>query len=370
MTTTTTTPATTPAEPADPRTLAALIAAVPIILVNTLAVIGQCQWAGTHLHWGRPGQALFAGALETTALAVMYLAHTALIEGDSAWRQKTFAYLIACGSASVNWQEHAADWHPTPAAFVFAGASLLSPILWATYSRFAARSVMRDAGLIDRRAAKFSVARWAMFPRRTFAALRYSVWHSVQSPAAAIAGSQAGHGAPGSHPATTPTAVDTPATGDIPAPPPHPLAVTPANDTPATGDTPRLDDTPARGVTPEVTPRAPAPRATPKTRTAAATPRAPSVTVPLAHDLAADLAILDADGPPAWTDMPKAEAIRRVDDLLPGRVASHVVALLAARGVTVDKFQVRGTRSRRRRSDTPAGGTPRAEDDTPEGLAS
>lgn len=172
------------------RPLAAVIAAVPIVLVNTLAVIGQCQWAATHLHWGRPGQALFAGALETTALAVMYLAHTALIEGDSAWRQKAFAYGIAGGSASVNWQEHSNAWHPTPPAFVFAGASLLSPILWATYSRFAARVVMREAGLIDRRAAKFSFARWLMFPRRTFKALRYSVWFSVQSPAKAIAASQ------------------------------------------------------------------------------------------------------------------------------------------------------------------------------------
>jgi Protein of unknown function (DUF2637) len=174
------------------RPLAAVIAAVPIVLVNTLAIIGQCQWASTHLHWGRPGQALFAGALEATALGVMYLAHTALIEGDSAWRQKMFAYLIACGSASVNWQEHAAHWRPTPPAFVFAGASLLSPALWATYSRFAARAVMREAGLIDKRAAKFSFARWMMFPRRTFKALRYSVWHSVQSPAVAIAGSQGG----------------------------------------------------------------------------------------------------------------------------------------------------------------------------------
>ena len=188
------------------RPLAAIIAAVPIILVNTLAVIGQCQWASTHLHWGRPGQALFAGALEATALAVMYLAHTALIEGDSAWRQKMFAYLIACGSASVNWQEHSNNWQPTPPAFVFAGASLLSPILWATYSKFAARIVMRAAGLIDKRAAKFSLARWVMFPRKTFKALRYSVWFSVQSPAEAIDGSRDANGTPAVNDKKTKTA--------------------------------------------------------------------------------------------------------------------------------------------------------------------
>lgn len=148
---------------------------------------------------------------------------------------------------------------------------------------------------------------------------------------------------------------------------------TPVGVTPPSGDTPpetppQESDTPAVALPPhDTTLPVPQPHVTPKARTAAAaTPPAPRVTVPLAHDLDADLKILDDDGPPAWSDMSKAEAVRRVDDLLPGRVASHVVALLAARGVTVDKFQVRGTRSRRRRSDTPAGDTPRDADDTPE----
>ncbi len=169
-----------------------LFAAIPIVLVNTLAVVGQMQWAGTHLHWGIMGRLLFAGALETVALAVTYYAHRSLLEGDSAVRLRLGAYVIATGAATINYQEHSAPhWGFTPNAAVFAGASLLSPILWTTYSRFASRAVMRAAGLIDRRAAKFSLARWALFPVRTFAAFRYSVWESVQSPAAAIAGSEA-----------------------------------------------------------------------------------------------------------------------------------------------------------------------------------
>lgn len=179
-----------PTRPPRSRAPDALVAAVPIILVNFLAVVGQSQWAGTHLHWNRAGQALFAGALETVALAVMYLAHRSLIEGDSAVRLRLGAYLIASGSAAVNYEQHSAGrWQPTPAAFVFAGCSLLSPVLWAMYSRFASREVMRTAGLIDRRAAKFSLARWIMFPFRTFRAFRWSVWNSVQSPTEAIAGS-------------------------------------------------------------------------------------------------------------------------------------------------------------------------------------
>jgi hypothetical protein len=338
MTTTPETPPTSPAETATPRQFAALIAAVPIVLVNALAVIGQCQWAGTHLHWGHPGQALFAGALETTALAVMYLAHTALIEGDSAWRQKAFAYLIACGSASVNWQEHSNAWKPTPAAFVFAGASLLSPILWATYSRFAARTVMRDAGLIDRRAAKFSFARWVMFPRRTFTALKYSVWHSVQSPTAAIAGSGSRDGMPSRNEArgikarlrgsSEPRSIETHGTPEIEASS-HGMSASHVTN-------PGGHSTPEQGNGTPTAPKSPRiPKPAPMTR----------VPVPQLHtDANADLAILDAAGPPAWNDMVKAEAVRRLDVLLPGRTPSQVVVLLGARDVKVDDVYVRKVR--------------------------
>lgn len=152
--------------------------------------------------------------------------------------------------------------------------------------------------------------------------------------------------------------------------PPPPAADTPA-DTPA-AETPRAGDTPKviRPAKPRVSPPRPASRKPRVSRTAAATPPATRVTVPLSHaDFEADLKVLDAAGPPAWADMSNAEAVRRLDDLLPDRVASHVVALLAARGVTVDKVYVRVTRSRRR-SDTPAGDTPRDADDTPEQRAS
>jgi hypothetical protein len=190
-----------------------LIAAVPIVLLNLLAVTGQTQWAGGHLHWGWPGRLLFAAAMETIALSVTYYAHRQLIEGDSAVRLRLGAYLIAAGSATINYQEHSALWHPTPAAAVFASASLLSPVLWTSYSRFASRGIMREKGLIDRRAAKFALARWVLFPGRTFSAFRFSVWESVQSPSEAIAGSSAAKLAgtyPEAAPVTAPEAAPEP----------------------------------------------------------------------------------------------------------------------------------------------------------------
>lgn len=180
------------AEPKSVHRPDGLFAAVPIVLVNLLAVVGQTQWAGTHLHWNLAGRILFAGALESTALAVLYYSHRTLLEGDSTFRLRIGAYAIAAGAGAVNWQEHAGPhWEATPNAFVFAGASFASPLLWQTYSRYASRTAMREAGLLDRRAAKFSAARWFWFPIRTFRAFRYSVWESVQSPADAIAGVEA-----------------------------------------------------------------------------------------------------------------------------------------------------------------------------------
>ncbi len=138
---------------------------------------------------------------------------------------------------------------------------------------------------------------------------------------------------------------------------------TPATDTPtATGETAGAD-TPARPARSTDTPATPRrPRATRPT----VTPLTAGAATPLPHaDLEADLRVLDAAGPPAWHEMTQAEAVRRLDDLLPGRVASHAVALLAARGVTVDKVYVRVTRSRRSKS----GGRGNA-DDTPQERAS
>lgn len=150
-------------------------------------------------------------------------------------------------------------------------------------------------------------------------------------------------------------------------------------------DTRGSDTTPAETPAPAgETPRADTPTPAPRRNTAAtATPRRRAATrpvvtplmagsaTPLPHaDLEADLKVLDSAGPPAWHEMTQAEAVRRLDDLLPGRVASHAVALLAARGVTVDKVYVRVTRSRRTKNATPGIAARSDTDDTSQERAS
>ena len=279
-----------------------LFAAVPIMLVNALAVVGQTQWAGTHLHWTIPGRLLFAAALETVALSVSYYAHRSLLEGDSAVRLRLGAYSIAAGAATINYQEHGGPhWEPTPAAAVFAAASLLSPILWTMYSRYASRSVMRAAGLIDRRAARFSVARWALFPGRTLRAFRYSVWASVQSPAEAIK-------------VVSPPQWQVPPADSAPAAAassaPEPVATIPSQPEPV-----------------------PAPEPEPE----------PETTVP---DTDTDYLVMAE--PPGWAGMSQQAAIERADTVLPGRKRSapDLVRVLATVGVETSPEYVRAARKR------------------------
>ena len=78
------------------------------------------------------------------------------------------------------------DWSPTGLALVFAGFSVLSPWLWGTWSKAKHRAALRTAGAIDPRAVRFSLARWVLYPRATFAAYRRAVWVGETDPAKAI----------------------------------------------------------------------------------------------------------------------------------------------------------------------------------------
>lgn len=101
------------------------------------------------------------------------------------------------------------------------------------------------------------------------------------------------------------------------------------------------NDTPPPSVTPRVAPRHRTPRPAVASAGDTVTP------LPLT-DPAADAATLLGATPPEWQSLKKAEAMRRVDELLPGRTASQVVALLATCGVTVTPVDVRKTRQRTR----------------------
>jgi hypothetical protein len=168
----------------------------PLVLVNIVAVYGQYGWAEANL----PGitvrgstfplwAVLFAAALESIAIYLSYEAHKARMAGDSSAKLWAAAYGVAFLAGALNYW-HLADpvtHQPTPAAVAFAAMSLLSPWLWGIRSRSMNRDRLRDLDLIEPRAVKFSAARWALFPRQTFAAFKAAVWAGETNPRAAVA---------------------------------------------------------------------------------------------------------------------------------------------------------------------------------------
>lgn len=164
-----------------------------IVGVNIVAVVGQVtaftaatNATPTGFGWSL-GQALATAAVvESIAIYVGWHAHVALVEGDSVMRLRITSYAIAVGVCALNYHHYAPNWEPTDLAVMFGTASLLSPWLWAMHSRHQHRARLREQGLIDPRAPKFSALRWALHRAETWQALKWAVRHGEQSPTAAI----------------------------------------------------------------------------------------------------------------------------------------------------------------------------------------
>lgn len=163
--------------------------AVPLVLVNAVAVHGQWTWAMGNVADGHPLIAgVFAAALESIGVYLAYEAHRALLAGDASGKLRAGSYIVALLVGALNYDNHSGPGHsPTTQAVAYGALSAISPWLWAIRSRSIHRDELRAKGLIDPRAPKFSTARWLHFPGRTLGALRAGVWAGVTDPAAAIA---------------------------------------------------------------------------------------------------------------------------------------------------------------------------------------
>ncbi|WP_440063742.1 hypothetical protein [Streptosporangium sp. OZ121] len=147
--------------------------------VNLVAVGGQYM---VFIALGVPAWAAATGAaiVESVAVYVSWHAHVALREGDAAWGLRMRSYLIGAAAAWLSYT------HVPETPELFAACSLISPWLWAMHSRHLHRQDLREAGLIDPRAPKFSPLRWALHTKETFAAFRWAVGEGVQSPQVAV----------------------------------------------------------------------------------------------------------------------------------------------------------------------------------------
>ncbi|MEU7891664.1 hypothetical protein AB0B45_02240 [Nonomuraea sp. NPDC049152] len=147
--------------------------------VNGVAVSGQAM---AFMQRGLPPlwAVLAAGIVESVAVYVSWHAHVALREGDSAFVTRMISYGVGAGAGYLSYT-HVPDYPE-----LFAACSLASPWLWSMHSRHLHRQDLRAAGLIDPRAPKFSVLRWLLHTKETFAAFKWAISEGVQSPHIAV----------------------------------------------------------------------------------------------------------------------------------------------------------------------------------------
>lgn len=163
-----------------------VITAVPIILVNIVAVLGQFGYLRDHLHWPVIGVAIFAAAIESVALYLAYMAHKALLSMDSSMRLRLGAISFGLLAGFMNASHYTRHGHVTFVSVATGIMSASSPFLWGIYSRRQSRDALMERGLIEPGAVRLGSVRWLMYPVKSFQVFRLAAWNGVREPAQAI----------------------------------------------------------------------------------------------------------------------------------------------------------------------------------------
>lgn len=163
------------------------LAAVPIVLVNTVATGAQLGFWRVHL---TATQAIFVAlALESIAIYLAWMSHLAQLADDSALRLRLAAYGMALLIGTLNYSHFMLPgWRPTVAAVTFGLMSAISPWLWSVHSRRVSRDALKERGLIEAHAVRLGATRWLWHPALSFRVMRWAAWTGEADPALAIAG--------------------------------------------------------------------------------------------------------------------------------------------------------------------------------------
>jgi hypothetical protein len=162
------------------------LAAVPIVLVNTVATGAQLGFWRAHLPAAQA--VMVALALESIAIYLAWQAHLAQLADDSALRLRLAAYGFALVIGTLNYSHFMLPgWRPTVAAVTFGLMSAVSPWLWSVHSRRASRDALKARGLIEPHAVRLGATRWTWHPYRSACVMWRATWLGETDPAKAIA---------------------------------------------------------------------------------------------------------------------------------------------------------------------------------------
>src|SRR5690348_12903165 len=145
-----------------------VITAIPLILVNIVAVLGQFGYLRDHLNWPIIGVGIFAAAIESIALFLAYMAHKSLMSLDSSMRLRLGAIGFGLLSSFMNARHYEHNGNLTFVSIATGLMSASSPILWGIYSRRQSRDELMARGLIEPGAVRLGFNRWLMYPVKSF----------------------------------------------------------------------------------------------------------------------------------------------------------------------------------------------------------
>jgi hypothetical protein len=155
-----------------------IVLIIPLLLVNSVAIIGQMGFAADNLkQWGFFGQLLFAFSLESIAVYLSWHAMAAERRNDSAFRLVLMSYLMGLFVACINYSHYAKPLNkPNTIAIVVATMSMASPILWRIHSRAVSRSLLFQRNLIDEHMVRLGGTRWLWHPINSFKVTYHASW--------------------------------------------------------------------------------------------------------------------------------------------------------------------------------------------------
>ena len=152
------------------------LAAVPIVLVNTVATGAQLGFWRAHLP-ALTEAVLVAVALESIAIYLAWQAHLAQLADDSALRLRLAAYSFALVIGTLNYSHFMLPgWRPTVAAVTFGLMSAVSPWLWSVHSRRVSRDALKARGDIEPHAVRLGGTRWLWHPYRSLRVMSWATW--------------------------------------------------------------------------------------------------------------------------------------------------------------------------------------------------
>ena len=91
------------------------VAALPVVLVNSVAFIGQFAYLNANVPWPVPARILIAVTVESIAVYLAWHAHLARMANDSAMRLALGAYTVALIIGTVNYSHFAHELAADPA---------------------------------------------------------------------------------------------------------------------------------------------------------------------------------------------------------------------------------------------------------------